>query len=482
MYGGKHRMNSEKWEPVIGLEIHAQLKTVTKLFSPDSATFSAGENDHIHPVSLGFPGVLPVLNKQAVAFALRAARAFEGRIQEQSVFARKNYFYPDLPKGYQISQYDKPYCEGGFVRYHFEGDIKEVRLERIHMEEDAGRSLHRGSATLINFNRSGIPLLEIVTRPDLRDPAAAAACVRAIRRVLRYLEICDGNLEEGSLRCDCNISLRPRGAKVLGTKVELKNLNSFRFIEKALQYERERQARLLNAEKPITQETRLYDSTKNQTFPMRSKETASDYRYFPDPDLLPLNVKDILSQMEPLPILPFQKFEKFKKDYGLKDKQIEMLIEDKALCEYFEELAKKSGDPQAACHWMTGEMQARLNEAGQTIKDTPISIKNLSKLIGLVSKEIISIKIAKEVFALMWETGQTPEHIIEEKGFKQISDEKVLREIVKKILTAHPKQVKDYREGRTKLFGFFTGQAMKATKGQAHPLKLSEILKEELEE
>ena len=474
-------MTSEKWETVIGLEIHAQLKTETKLFSPDSAVFSAGENDHIHPVSLGFPGVLPVLNKQAVVFALRAARAFEGRIQEHSVFARKNYFYPDLPKGYQISQYDEPYCEGGLVRYHFEGAVQEVRLERIHMEEDAGRSLHRGSATLINFNRAGTPLLEIVTRPDLRDPAAAAACVRAIRRVLRYLDICDGNLEEGSLRCDCNISLRLCGAKALGTKVELKNLNSFRFIEKALQYERERQARLLNAEKPILQETRLYDSVKNQTFPMRSKETASDYRYFPDPDLLPLNVSDLSNQMESLPPLPFQKFEKFKQVYGLKDRQIEVLVEDKALCEYFEELAEHSGDPQSSCHWITGEVQARLNETDQTIEEVPISIEHFSKLIKLVSTEVISIKIAKEVFASMWKTGETPERIIKEKGFKQISDEKELRSIVKKTLGAYPKQVADYRAGRTKLFGFFTGQVMKATKGQAHPVKLSKILKEELE-
>lgn len=474
-------MISEKWETVIGLEIHAQLKTKTKLFSPDSASFSAGENDHVHPVSLGFPGVLPVLNKQAVLFALRAARAFEGQIQEQSFFARKNYFYPDLPKGYQISQYDKPYCEGGCVRYHFDGNIHEVKLERIHMEEDAGRSLHRGSATLINFNRSGTPLLEIVTQPDLRDPAAAAACVRAIRRVLRYLDICDGNLEEGSLRCDCNISLRPWGAKTFGAKVELKNLNSFRFIEKALQYEQERQARLLKEEKPIVQETRLYDSAKNQTFSMRSKETASDYRYFPDPDLLLLDVSHLLNQMEPLPPLPFQKFEKFKKDYGLKDRQIEILIEDKALCKYFEELAENSGDPQASCHWVTGEMQARLKEAHQTIKDVPISVKDLSKLMELVSKEIISIKIAKEVFALMWETGQTPERIVEEKGLKQISDTKTLREIVRKILKSHPKQVKDYQSGWIKLFGFFSGQVMKETKGQAHPRKLSEILKDELE-
>ena len=480
MSADKDRMISEKWETVIGLEIHAQLKTETKLFSPDSASFSAGENNHIHPVSLGFPGTLPVLNRRAAVFALRTARAFECRIQKQSLFARKNYFYPDLPKGYQISQYDRPFCEGGYVRYHFNGSVQEVRLERIHIEEDAGRSLHRGSATLVNFNRAGVPLLEMVTLPDLRDPASAAGFVRAVRRTLRYLDVCDGNLEEGSLRCDCNISLRLRGEKNFGTKVELKNLNSFRFIEKALQYERKRQARLLEEGGTVAGETRLYDSAKNQTFPMRSKETVSDYRYFPDPDLLPLNIDELLEREDPLPELPFQKFEKYKKIPGLSDRQIETLIEDKAFSEYFEEVAEGAGDPRTACHWLTGELTARLKETGKTIKDIPVSAKNLSKLIKRVSGGVISIKTAKEVFSLMWETGRPPDPIIEEKGFKQISDEKTLREIVRKTLQAHPKQVKDYREGRTKLFGFFTGQIMKATKGQAHPQKLSEILKEEL--
>ena len=480
MSADKDRTISEKWETVIGLEIHAQLKTETKLFSPDSAAFSAGENNHIHPVSLGFPGVLPVLNRRAALFALRVARAFECRIQKQSLFARKSYFYPDLPKGYQISQYDRPFCEGGYVRYHFNGSVREVRLERIHIEEDAGRSLHRGSVTLVNFNRAGVSLLEMVTLPDLRDPAEAAGCVRAVRRTLRYLDVCDGNLEEGSLRCDCNISLRRPGEETLGTKVELKNLNSFRFIEKALQYERKRQARLLEEGESVARETRLYDSVKNRTFSMRSKEVASDYRYFPDPDLLPLNSEELLEREDPLPELPFQKFEKYKKIPGLSVRQIETLIEDKAFSEYFEEVAQGGEDPRAACHWLTGELQARLKETGQTVKNIPVSAENLSKLIKLVSGGVISIKTAKEVFGLMWETGRPPDPIIEEEGFKQISDEKTLRELVQKILQAHPKQLKDYREGRTKLFGFFTGQAMKAVKGQAHPQKLSEILKEEL--
>ena len=474
--------SSEKWEAVIGLEIHAQLKTKTKLFSPDRAEFSSGENDQIHPISLGFPGVLPVLNREALVLALKAGRAFECDIQNQSLFARKSYFYPDLPKGYQISQYNRPFCQGGCVRYHWKGTAQTVRLQRIHIEEDAGRSLHRENATWVNFNRAGTALLEIVTEPDLRDSASASACARAIRRLLRWLEICDGNLEEGSLRCDCNISLRGKSSREFGTRVELKNINSFRFIEKALDYEIKRQTALLEKGRAVLPETRLYDSETNQTAPMRSKETAGDYRYFPDPDLLPVEISKLPDKPESLPELPFQKFERFKKDFGLKDNQIEILMEDKTLCEYFESLTKEAEDPQIVCHWVTGELQARLKEADRTVKDLPFPAKDFARLTTLISRGDISGKMAKEVFAVMWETGKSPEEIIREKGLKQISDEKVLKEVTEKVLRDFPKQALDYKNGRTKLFGFFVGQAMKETKGQAHPQRLSELMKSALEE
>ena len=410
-------MTSIEWEPIIGLEIHAQLKTKSKMFSPDGAEFKDSENDQIHPVSFGLPGTLPTLNQQALDWAIKTAKAFSGDIQSRSVFARKNYFYPDLPKGYQVSQFNEPYCLNGRVRYYLKGKIKEVSLERIHMEEDAGRSLHTGVATLINFNRAGVPLLEIVTRPEIEDPFSAAACARAIRRTLRYLEVCDGNLEEGSLRCDCNVSIRKKGDQKLGTKVELKNINSFRFIEKALQYEIQRQIKCLESGLSLTQETRLYNSTKNQTFSMRSKEEASDYRYFPDPDLLPVewDLKQIKTIS--LPELPFEKAERFQKEYSLTMEQSEQITEDKAFCDYFESLTQKTKDSSGAYHWMTGEMQARLKKTNQSLQEAP-SVEQLTELMSFVSQGVLSITMAKEVFGFMWETKKSAEEIINEKGVK----------------------------------------------------------------
>lgn len=474
-------MAFKDWECVIGLEIHAQLKTKSKMFSPDQASFTDLENNQIHPVSFGLPGTLPVVNKQALMWAIKAGKAFSCDIQNESVFARKNYFYPDLPKGYQVSQFDKPYCFNGKVQYYLENELKEVSLERIHMEEDAGRSIHSGSFTLVNFNRAGVPLIEIVTKPEIRSPIEAAACAKAIRRTLRYLDICDGNLEEGSLRCDCNVSVRKKTDTKLGTRVELKNINSFRFIEKALEYEVKRQIKSLESGLPLNQETRLYDSTKNQTFLMRLKEDSSDYRYFPDPDLLSvkLNSKDIESVS--LPELPVQKWERFQKEYKLSFEQAEQLIEDKSFCDYFEELANKSKNPIAAYNWMMGEMQVHLKKSNQTLKEAP-SVSEFSKLIGFVEEGVLSNTMAKEVFSFMWGTKRKAQDIIKEKNLKLISDESEIEKIIEDILKNSPEQVKQYKEGRTKIFGFFVGQVMKKTNNQVNPSKASQIIKKKLEQ
>lgn len=474
-------MDFKQWEPIIGLEIHAQLKTKTKMFSSDGAFFDERENSEISPVSLGLPGTLPLLNEQALMWALKTAKAFKGRIQNKNIFARKNYFYPDLPKGYQISQYDKPFCQGGEVKYFYEGEVCTISLERIHMEEDAGRSLHKGHCTLINFNRAGVPLLEIVTKPEIKHPQSAALCAKSIRRVLRYLEVCDGNLEEGSLRCDCNVSLRKKGSQALGVKVEIKNINSFRFIEKALQYEIERQMAHLNSSQKIIQETRLYDSVKNQTLPMRSKEESSDYRYFPDPDLLPVEFEEAFVENLKLPELPFERAERFKKEYQIQKSIIDLLVEDKKMADYFEHIATQTKDPQTASSWIVGDLQAQLKEHHLSIEKCPVSAKHLIQLIELINAGDVSTKMAKDIFALMWETQKSPQQIVEEKNLKQISDPQILEDLIHKTLTQYPKQLKEYQEGRTKLFGFFVGQIMKATQGQAHPEKLATLLKKKLE-
>ena len=465
---------------MIGLEIHAQLKTKTKLFSPDKASWTEGENDQVHPVSLALPGTLPVLNEEALKMALKTAKAFKGEIQKGSQFARKHYFYPDLPKGYQTSQYDKAFCRGGQVDFYWNQKEHSVSLERIHLEEDAGRSLHKGAFSLINFNRAGVPLLEIVTQPVLRHPKEASACAKAIRRTLRYLKVCDGNLEEGSLRCDCNISVRKKGAEKFGTKVELKNINSFRFIEKALLYEAERQIEALKAGLSLAQETRLYDSSNNQTRPMRSKESASDYRYFPDPDLPQVFFEPEFLKGLDLPELPFEKKTRFLKDYKLAFESAEILVEDSYLADYFEKTVKETKEPQKASHWVTGELQALLKEKNVSV--CPVSVEDFSNLLKLVSKGDISNKMAKEIFLEMWDTGSNPEQIVVAKNLKQISSSEELEGLVHKVLTKYPDQIKDYKEGRTKLFGFFVGQIMKETKGRANPQKVSNILKQKLEE
>ena len=473
--------NTQDFSAVIGLEIHAQLNTKAKLFSPEGAGWLEGENNQIHPVSLALPGTLPVLNEKALEMALKTGKAFKGKLSTTSVFARKNYFYPDLPKGYQISQYDKPFCEGGRVEFFLEDKKHTVALERIHLEEDAGQSLHKDKHSLINFNRAGTALLEIVTQPVITKPKMASACAKAIRRLLRYLEVCDGNLEEGSLRCDCNVSVRPKGETKLGTKVELKNINSFRFIEKALVYEIDRQIECLKNNILIKQETRLYDSSKNQTLSMRSKETASDYRYFPDPDLPELSFKLKLLEQITYPELPFDRSLRFQDSYKLSVTQAESLIEDKSLADYFEDILKQGKmNPETLYHWFNGELKAHLKTKNQ--KQCPIPAKDFYQLLSFLSQKEISNTMAKEVFLEMWDKGLKPEEIIKTRNLKQISDSKVLEELVKKVLSQNPDQIRSYKQGKNKLFGFFVGQVMKLSKGQANPQKVSQIIKQKLEE
>ena len=472
-------MTFENFLVDIGLEIHAQLKSQTKLFSPDKAGWTKGENNETHPISLALPGTLPILNEKALKMALKTGLAFKGEIKNGSVFARKNYFYPDLPKGYQISQYDKPFCKGGQVNFFDKEKKVSIPLERIHLEEDAGRSLHKGSCSLINFNRAGIALLEIVTKPEISSPHTASLCAKAIRRTLRYLEVCDGNLEEGSMRCDCNISLRPEGQSQLGTKVELKNINSFRFIEKALLYEIDRQSQLLKSGGKVSQETRLYDSSKNQTRSMRSKESANDYRYFPDPDLPQIYFEGKLLKELKLPELPFEKSQRFIQDYQLKTETATALAEDKESADYFEQVALESKDPQTASLWFRGELQALLKEKNQD--SCPISVQDFSSLLKMIKEGLISNKMAKEIFIEMWDKRISPEQIVQEKNLQQISGEKELRSLILQTLEKYPQQVTAYKAGKSKLFSFFVGQIMKETKGQANPQKLSLLLKQELE-
>jgi len=469
------------WEAVIGLEIHAQLLTESKMFSPDSTAFGGADNENTDPVSLGMPGTLPVLNKKAVEFAIRTGLALNCAIREKSVFARKNYFYPDLPKGYQISQYDEPICEKGYVEYFLDGDIRKVSIERAHLEEDAGKSLHTGDFTLINLNRAGTPLLEIVSGPDMRTPAEAAEYARTVRKILRYLNVCDGNLEEGSMRCDCNVSVRKKGEKKFGTKVELKNINSFRFVEKAIEYEIQRQIECNESNEPIVQETRLYDSTKNRTFSMRSKEDAHDYRYFPDPDLLPVRIdKSLLAKVKnELPELPLARAQRFQ-TLGLPAYDSFVLTAEKDLADYFEKVATVSKNAKAASNWVMTELLRELNEAKLEVSKSPIKAEHLGEMIVMIDAKEISGKMAKEVFSEMWKTAKTPKEIVKSKGMAQITDTSAIEKIVDDVLAQSAQAVADYRGGKTKLFGFFVGQVMKASKGQANPDMVNEILKKKL--
>lgn len=472
------------YQAVIGIEVHVQLKTRSKIFCSDATNFDAADNENTSPVSVGMPGALPVLNREAIEYSIRAGLALGCSIRDRSVFARKNYFYPDLPKGYQISQYDKPICENGEVTIVVDKAPKKVSITRAHLEEDAGKSTHFGDYTLVNYNRAGIPLLEIVSGPDMHSPQEAAEYGRTIRQIVRYLDICDGNLEEGSLRCDCNVSVRRVGADKLGTKVELKNLNSFRFVEKAIEYEIDRQIDEIEAGKAIIQETRLYDPDKNRTYSMRTKEDAQDYRYFPDPDLLPIivNADHIEKVRQSLPELPRARAERFQKQLGLSEYDASILTQEKELADYFEVVSKSSGNAKQAANWIMSDLLRELNTHKVEIKNSRVQALELAKLIEQIDAGKISGKIAKTVFSEMWQTGRTAEEIIKEKGLAQVSDTGVIEKIIDEVLAANASQVAEYRGGKTKVFGFFVGAAMKATKGQANPDLVNQILKAKLDQ
>lgn len=470
------------YEAVIGLEIHAQLKTRSKMFAPDSTEFEAGDNENTSPITVGMPGTLPAVNAKAIEFSIKTGLALNCEIRKKSVFARKNYFYPDLPKGYQISQYDQPICEHGKVSFKLDGVERTIRIERAHMEEDAGKSTHQGEYTLLNFNRAGIPLLEIVSSPDIRSPAEAAEYARTIRQILRFLDVCDGNLEEGSMRCDLNVSVRKIGDTKLGTRTETKNVNSFRFVEKAIEYEIDRQIDLLERGEKVVQETRLWDPDKNRTFTMRTKEEAADYRYFPDPDLLPVIVtaEMIEKYRSELPELPMARAQRFMSAHGLPEPDALILTTEKELADYFEATAKVAGNPKAAANWIMTELLRELNEAQKPIAESPIKPDQLGRMIGLIESGTISGKIGKQVFLEMWQTGKEAEVVIKEKNLVQISDSGVIEKIIDQVIAANAPQVAEYRGGRTKVFGFFVGAVMKASKGQANPDLVNKILTEKL--
>ncbi len=471
------------YECVIGLEIHAQFLTNTKIFSSSSARYGGGDNEHIDPVCMGMPGALPVLNKKVVEFAIKTGLALNCEIKRRSVFARKNYFYPDLPKGYQISQFDEPICEKGFLDITLSDGVKKrIGITRAHLEEDAGKSTHHGDYSLVNYNRSSVPLLEIVSEPDIRSPQEAAEYARIVRSILRYLDVCDGNLEEGSMRCDCNVSIRKIGTTTLGTRTELKNINSFRFIEKAIQYEIERQVDVIDSGQAIVQETRLYDSTKNKTFSMRSKEEAHDYRYFPDPDLLPLIVTDADIEMykKSLPELPRVRALRFQTQYGIPEYDADVLTVEKDMAEYFEEVVKITGNGKVSSNWIMTELLRELNNAKKEINESPVTSKMLAELVQLIDNNTVSGKMAKTVFMEMFKSGKSASEIVKSQGMSQITDEGEIGKIIDQVIQANPGQTAEYRGGKDKLYGFFVGQAMKASKGQANPELLNKVLKEKL--
>ena len=477
---------SGRWEVVIGLEIHTQLATRSKIFSGASTAYGATPNTQACLVDLGYPGVLPVLNGEVVRMAAKFGLAVNATVAPRSVFARKNYFYPDLPKGYQISQYELPIVENGelFIR-DADGNEKRIGITRAHLEEDAGKSVHTGfdKSSGIDLNRAGTPLLEIVSEPDMRSAKEAVAYMRKIHSIVRYLEISDGNMQEGSFRCDANVSIRPKGQEELGIRTELKNLNSFRFVEKAINYEIERQIDVIEDGGEVVQETRLYDSDKDETRSMRSKEEANDYRYFPDPDLLPVELDDAFIEgvRKTLPELPDAKRQRFVDDYGIKDADAEILTVSRALADYFEAVAgATSAKAQIAANWVIGELSALLNKESLEIDDSRIDAVALAGLIDRIEDNTISGKIAKEVFESMWAGEGSADDIIEAKGLRQITDTGAIEGIVDAVIAANPGQVAEYKAGKDKLLGFFVGQVMKETGGKANPGQVNQILKDKL--
>ena len=476
------------FEAVIGLEVHAQLLTRSKIFCGCSTAFGAPPNSQTCPVCLGMPGVLPALNRRAVEFAIKTALALGCEIAERCRFARKHYFYPDMPKNYQISQYELPLARRGTIELPLNGRTQRVRIHRVHLEEDVGKLLHAGTfqtadVSFVDFNRSGVPLMEIVSEPDIRTPEEAAEYLRHLRAILVYLEVCDGNMEEGSLRCDANVSVRPSGTEELGVKAEIKNMNSFKHVQKALAFELDRQVRVLEQGGRIVQETRLWDADQELTFPMRSKEYAHDYRYFPEPDLVPLNIpKAWIDEVRvTMPELPEERRARFVQAYGIPDYDAAVLTASKPLANYYEEVVKAFPEPKTASNWVMVELLGQLNKEGLEITDSPIAPNELAALLTLLKRGTISGKIAKAVFEEMYRTGKPAATIVQEQGLTQISDQDELVRMIEQVLAQHPVPVADYRKGKMQSFTFLVGALMKASRGKANPKLLNELLRARLE-
>ncbi len=477
-----------EYEPVIGLEVHAQLLTQSKIFCSCSTTFGEEPNTQTCPVCTGQPGSLPVLNRKAVEFAIKLGLATRCRIAPYSVFARKNYFYPDLPKGYQISMYEYPLAEDGFVEIMIQGVKKRVGIIRIHMEEDAGKLKHGETPetirfSYVDFNRTGVPLVEIVSKPDIRSPQEAGEYLRRLRAILQYLEVCTGDMEKGTFRCDANVSVRPKGQIQFGTRTELKNMNSFRHVEKALEYEIKRQIKILEDGEEVVQETRLWDASQNITISMRGKEEAHDYRYFPDPDLVPLRVERewIEEIRRSLPELPDQKKERFIQEYRIPEYDAEILTTTKALANYFEACVRLFPDPKTVSNWMMGDLLRELKKDDRDVDQCPVTPQHLAGMLSMVKDGTISGKIAKDVFEEMYRTGEMPDRIVQERGWIQIHDTGAIEGAIEAVLQANPKLVQDYQQGKEKVFGFLVGEVMKQTKGKANPKLVNELLKKILQ-
>ena len=475
-----------QWETVIGLEIHTQLATQSKIFSGAPTRFGAAPNTQACAIDLGLPGVLPVINREAVRLAVRFAKAIGAALAERSVFARKNYFYPDLPKGYQISQYERPIVGPGRVEIvRDDGTVRTIGVTRAHLEEDAGKSLHEDfhGATGIDLNRAGTPLLEIVSEPDLRTPAEAVAYAKKVHQIVRWIGISDGNMQEGSFRMDANVSVRPLGQATFGTRTEIKNINSFRFLERAIQFEVERQIDVITAGGAVIQETRLYDPDRDETRSMRTKEEANDYRYFPDPDLLPIQLDTafIAEATADLPELPDAMRERFLADYGLSEYDANLLTANRDLAAFFEAVARASGEPKLAANWVNGELSAALNRSGLEIGASPLTADRLAGLIRRIMDGTLSGKLAKQVFEAMWQGGGDADQVIAEQGLQQITDSGAIESLIDAIIAANPGQVAQYRAGKDKVFGFFVGQVMKQTQGKANPQQVNDLLKQKLQ-